>query len=918
MALTLPELGLVGRERELDVLAALVAGIPDRGGALVVRGDPGVGKSTLLAAAQARAAEHGVAVLSTSGVESEAHLPFAGLHQLLRPARPELGRLPTRQRGAIEAAFGLADAEAPDFFLVALATLELLGDAASPGSLLLVVDDAHWLDRATSDVLAFVARRLELEPIAAVLAVRAGSGDRISSGGLPELVVDRLPDGPAAELLAAAAPELDAKLRARVLAEALGNPLALVELPRAWGTRDASASLLSETLPLTERLEQAFADRVGELPGAAQALTLVAALDDRGDLGRVTSAAAALDAGLTGIDAVSAAAAAHLVTVDGATLRFRHPLVRSAVRQRASLAQRRAAHAALAAAYVDDPDRAVWHRAAALVAPADDVVEELEEAAARAQRRGAPASAAAALERGAQLTSDDAKRGALLVKAAEIEFELGRLDTSRVLLREAQGLALADRDRTRLAFLREVLLDSGWSGAGPVGAFVEIADELIGQGEPRQALDALMTVALRCWWGNPDQKTRDLVVAAAGRIPVEPDDPTLLAVLALADPVRTGAAVVDHISATSPASPRDASQMFLLGTAAAAAWAQSLALPYFAAAVDGYRAQGRLALVAQALVSQAWSAVHLANAQIASPAAAEAVRLGEETGQPRWAAAARLAQSTMAAERGDFALAEALAAEAEAELLPTGTNPMLALVQFARGRAAVAQGRLADLYGHVRRIFDPDDIAYHPFVRLWAVADLVDAAVHGGGDLGFVRTALADLEQVTAATQAPFLRVQLSYVRPLLAEDADAERLFQDALSGDLATWPCFRGRLLLAYGAWLRRQRRVAESRAPLRAAGQVFDALGFVTMSERARQELRASGETSRRRTPDGWDQLTPQELQIAQLAASGMTNREIGQRLYLSHRTIGSHLYRIFPKLGVTSRSQLSSALAASTAA
>jgi DNA-binding CsgD family transcriptional regulator len=243
---------------------------------------------------------------------------------------------------------------------------------------------------------------------------------------------------------------------------------------------------------------------------------------------------------------------------------------------------------------------------------------------------------------------------------------------------------------------------------------------------------------------------------------------------------------------------------------------------------------------------------------------------------------------------------------------------MLALVQFARGRAAVAQGRLADLYGHVRRIFDPDDIAYHPFVRLWAVADLVDAAVHGGGDLGFVRTALADLEQVTAATQAPFLRVQLSYVRPLLAEDADAERLFQDALSGDLATWPCFRGRLLLAYGAWLRRQRRVAESRAPLRAAGQVFDALGFVTMSERARQELRASGETSRRRTPDGWDQLTPQELQIAQLAASGMTNREIGQRLYLSHRTIGSHLYRIFPKLGVTSRSQLSSALAASTAA
>lgn len=918
MALTLPELGLVGRERELDALAALVDGIPDRGGALVVRGDPGVGKSTLLAAAQARAADRGVAVLATSGVEAEAHLPFAGLHQLLRPARPELGRLPRRQREAIEAAFGLADVAAPDFFLIALATLELLGDVASSAPLLVVVDDAHWLDSATSDVLAFVARRLELEPIAVVLATRAGSNDRIANGGLPELVVDRLPDRRAAELLAATAPDLDAELRARVLAEALGNPLALVELPRALAARDAPASPLSETLPLTERLEQAFAERVDELPEAAQTLALVAALDDRGDLGRVTSGAAALDAGIAGSDAVSAAATAGLVSIDGATLRFRHPLVRSAVRQRASLAQRQAAHAALAAAYADDPDRAVWHRAASLVAPDDGVVAQLEEAAARAQRRGAPANAAAALERGAQLTSDDAKRGALLIRAAEIEFELGRRDTSRVLLREAQGLALADRDRTRLAFLREVLLDSGWSGADPVGAFVEIADELNGQGEPRQALDALMTVALRCWWGNPEQDTRDLVVDAAGRVPVEPDDPTLLAVLSLADPVRTGEAVVGHIAAMSPASPRDASQMFLLGTAAASAWAQSLALPYLAAAVDGYRAQGRLALVAQALVSQAWSAVHLANAQIASPAADEAVRLAEETGQPRWAAAARLAQSTMAAERGDFELAEVLAAEAEAALLPAGANPMLSLVQFARGRAAVAQGRLADLYGHVRRIFDPGDVAYHPFVRLWAVADLVDAAVHGGGDLGFAHTALADLERVTAATQAPFLRVQLSYVRPLLAGDADAEPLFQDALSGDLASWPCFRGRLLLAYGAWLRRQRRVAESRAPLRAAGQVFDALGFVTMSERARQELRASGETSRRRTPDGWDQLTPQELQIAQLAASGMTNREIGQRLYLSHRTIGSHLYRIFPKLGVTSRNQLTSALAASAEA
>jgi DNA-binding CsgD family transcriptional regulator len=467
---------------------------------------------------------------------------------------------------------------------------------------------------------------------------------------------------------------------------------------------------------------------------------------------------------------------------------------------------------------------------------------------------------------------------------------------------------LDERARVRLAFLLEVL-ESGWSGTEKVPAFVEIAEELRAAGETTQALDALMTVSVRCWWGRPEQAMRDRVVAVAERLGMTEDEPALIAILALADPVNRGRFVLERLSRARDVDGGDPVAMFLLGSAATSVWAHNLSLAFHAAAVDGLRAQGRLALLAQALVSQAWAAVHMADARVATPAAAEGARLSDETGQPRWAAAAMLAQATMAAERGDAAGAEELTGGAERVLLPMGANPMLSVVQFARGRAAIAQGRFSDAYEQLRRIFDPADIAHQPFIGGWAIADFVDAAAHGGGSLDAARETLAEYERVAALTDAPLLRAQVTYVRPLLASAGDAEALFQTALEdGELSSWRCYRGRLLLAYGAWLRRQRRAAESRVPLRVAAQAFDALGFVGMSERARQELRASGEASRPRAPEAWDQLSPQELQIARMAAAGMTNRQIGEKLYLSHRTIGSHLYRIFPKLGITSRAEL----------
>jgi ATP/maltotriose-dependent transcriptional regulator MalT len=330
------------------------------------------------------------------------------------------------------------------------------------------------------------------------------------------------------------------------------------------------------------------------------------------------------------------------------------------------------------------------------------------------------------------------------------------------------------------------------------------------------------------------------------------------------------------------------------------------------AAIEDLRARGQLGLLARALVSQAWSAIYLGRWSEALSAAEEAGRLACETAQPRWATAAGISTATVMGLRGEPG-AEALAAEAEAVLLPTGAQFMLALVQIARGTAALGAGRHADAYAHLRRLFDPADVAHHPHARLWALPDLAEAAVRSGHGAE-ARTVLAEVEALEARPAPGVVHVGIAAARALLADDGQAERLFAAALAEDLSGWPFVRARLLLAQGAGLRRRRRVAESRGPLRAAREAFDALGASPWAARARQELRASGETSRRRTRDVLEQLTPQELQVATMAAAGLSNREIGEKLFLSHRTVGSHLYRTFPKLGITSRADLPAALGA----
>jgi DNA-binding CsgD family transcriptional regulator len=886
---------LLGRDDELAQLYGLIDGIGRRGGALVVRGEAGIGKSALLEAAAGRARERGVTVVSATGVPSEARFAFAGLHQLLLPFLDARDLLPRPQRRALETAIGLGDGDAPDPFLVGLAVLGLLTEAEVKRPLVFLVEDAHWLDGASLEVLGFVSRRLELEPVVVLFAVREGIASAVEESGLPELHVGRLDEASSSALLELTAPDLSSDLKSRVLDEAAGNPLALIELPVAAASLDGAVP--ADALPLPTRLEQAFAARLAGLDSDTCRLLLLAALED-GEL-----------PGLAGDPAWAPAVAVGLGAVDHGRFRFRHPLIRSAVVQAATPEERRQAHAELARAFQNDPDRAVWHRAAAAAAgPDEEVATALDAAAERARRRGGRDVALAALERAAELSVDRGSRARRLFRAGELAYELGRPTDCVRLLRAAQQLGLPPQERALASFHVEVL-EPTWSGGPTIRSFARIAQDLADAGNDDQALQTLETVALRAYWDHLDRETRRDVAQIAEQLAGEPDDPARLVTQALFDPVGQGAEIVRRVRQLDPLDVPDPEGQFNVGQAASGVWADNLALPFLRAASAGFRADGRLGALAQTLVVEAWAEVRVGAARVAITAAAEGVQMAEETRHVRYVAAGQLAQAIAAVEMGGAdESAEQLIGAAEAVLLPLGANPLLSLVALARGRHALAHERFAEAYAHLLRIVDPNDAAYREYVGGWVLADLADAVVQGDGDRGVVDELLREWEAVAAATGAPQLEVQLRYAKAVLADEGNAEPLYESAMSAGAEGWPFYAARAQLAYGAWLRRQHRMTDSRAPLREAAQSFDALGLLRYAERARRELRASGEAPRRRVPEAWAELTPQELQIAQLAADGLSNREIGERLYLSHRTVGSHLYRLFPKLGITSRTQL----------
>ncbi len=895
------EAALFGREHELRVLEQHIDAVNERGRALLIRGNAGVGKTALLEAATTFATGRGMSILSAAGLKPATHLPFAGLHELLHPILDRAERLPAPHQLALQSAFGLANASA-DLFVIALAALNLLSEVAAERPTLIVVDDAQWLDPSSIRVLTFIARRLQSEPIVFLAASR--DNDSMPPDVLPEFRVERLGDAEALALLQTRYPNLTPDLRDRVLRAAQGNPLALVELPKAPASASSIDGVLSEHLPFTARLEQLFAPVISELPSITRQLLLIAVVNDRPSLVEAIAAANLMNETPVSLDALTPAISARLVRMDSANLYFNCAMARSAIYHSSTFAERIACHSALAQVLRDDPVRAVWHQAAATVGSDDTVAESLRSAADRAQLSGDVRAAIHGLERAAQLSTDRTMRAKWLVRAAELAFDIGLPAVALELLRKIEVQDLEPRDRVKLTLFRETAVKTvpGAQALRDIVASVTTCEDV------DVALDLLSSPATIRWWGQANAEVSNRVIAALESTCAPTlEDPRFLLILALTLPIDRGASVIDALHRFSARS-NDPRVDLTLGTAATLVGDFELSTRFITIAEASLRDQGRLALLAQALVLRSWCAIYLGNREAAIADAVEGERLAIDTEQPTYASGGRAAAALLAAWRGDYDTSDRLATEAEQ--MTGELRTILPEIHMAKGTNALCAGRYEEAYHHFARMFEDDDNAYHHMREYFWIGDFVEAALQSGHHATAKEKLLAT-EDLALRTPSPQLHDALHYARAMLADRTTAEEYFESGIAAIKSA--LMRARLQLAFGRWLRRARRGREARTVLRRALESFEHLGVHPWSERARKELRALGVIVERRTPQRRERLTPQELQIALMAADGLSNREIGQRLYLSHRTVSTHLYHIFPKLDITSRYQLRSALA-----
>ncbi|GAA4936802.1 regulatory LuxR family protein [Actinomycetospora succinea] len=906
-----PDERLVGRDEELTSLVERLDAVHHGGVVLGLVGEPGVGKSALLAGVTEHARAAGFRVLAARGAHAEAHLPFAALHQLVRPLLPRADRLPEHQRESLLACFAMGDSLVVNPFFSSLAVLELLVDAAAEAPVLVCLDDLHRMDQPSVDALAFVARRIGSERIAMVCASPRPSAPFTDDDAVAWFEVRGLDEAASATLLDARAPGLMPAVRDRIVGHADGNPLALRELAvavqqgRGWTDTD-------DEMPMTARLEQAFVARADELDVDARLIVDLAALNDGDDVDEVLAAAASLRPSAGRPAAAAPALDLGLLTVDGDTYRIAHPLVGSALRHAMPAAARREAHAALARVLSAHPDRAVAHRASSASGPDEQIATELEKAATDAQRRGATATAVAWFERAAALSPAPEGRAARLLSAAELGYELGRFAQVEQITAQVSTMSLQVRERSRLTWLAGVFHDGSTSEPAEIRHLVDLSRRARSDDDTDLAMQLLFGAARRVWWRDPGPEVRDDIVRAAHEVGLAAGDPRLLAVLGLSESLETAPAVVGHLEQWPADAGGRPDLAGLLGIAAFCVGDFGRADSFLSAAIQELRTHGRLGLLAEALALRSWAEINLGIFD-ASRSADEARRLADETGQAVWAATARLALVVDEALSGGWDVHHPLLAEAEdtASRTPNASSSLLAAAQFARGVAALGAERPEPAYGELHRVFVPTDPACQRVQQLWTISYLADAAAHAGRREEAAGL-LTGAERLAGDSPATGPTIALEYSRAVLAEPATAEKLFRAALDGAGPMYPWHHARLQLAHGSWLRRQHRTAESRAPLRAARTTFDAAGARPWARRADRELRATGERGWRPAQRPREQLSPQEAQIAELAAQGLSNREIGQRLFLSHRTVGSHLYRVFPKLGVTSRTQLPAVL------
>jgi DNA-binding CsgD family transcriptional regulator len=902
---------LKGRRIERDALGRLIEAVrTGESRALVVRGEPGVGKTALLEhlVGQASACR----VERAAGIQSEMELAFAGLHQLLGPMLDRLERLPAPQRDALRTAFGLSPGSAPDRFFVALAVLSLLSDAAEEQPLICVVDDAQWLDRASGQVLAFVARRLQAESVGLIFAARV-PGDELA--GLPEIVVEGLGDGDARALLdSALTGPLDGRVRDQILSEARGNPLALLELPGGLTPADLAGGFgFTAGVPLSTSIEESFRRRLDALPADTRRLLRLAAADPVGEPLLVWRAAERL-----GIPTAAATPAAEAGLLEfGTRVRFRHPLVRSVAYRSASSRERQHAHGALAQATDPqlDPDRRAWHRAHAAPGPDEDVAEELERSAGRAQARGGLAAAAAFLERAATLTPEPARRAQRLLAAARAKRDAGALDAALGLLvaveagpLDAFQTAEVEHLRGQMAFDQRRVSDAArllLSAAGRLEPLnVDLARETY-----LEALGAAI------WAGHLDSPGGALEAAEAARAAPAGRDPSrvvdvLLDALALR--------LTEGYAAAAPTLTRALELVLALDVAddEATRW---LILERVVISLELWDAESWHALVARqvqfardtgalvhlqlALNLLAWTHLVAGELTAAAQLFEEDRLIAEATGHPPVA----YNEMILAAWRGQEAPASELI-EATFQEATAGGRGVIS-TSYASAVLDNGLGRHDAARDAAWRVFDRDQLGYGPLI----VPELAEAASRTGDD-ALVRAVLEWLSERTRVTRTDWALGIEARVRALLSDGDDADRLYCESiehLGRTRVRVELARGHLL--YGEWLRRDGRRVDARGQLRIAHEMLDAMGVEAFAERARRELLATGESVRKRSVETSDELTAQEAQIARLARDGLSNPEIGTRLFISRRTVEYHLHKVFAKLGISSRNQLHRALA-----
>ena len=898
---------LVGRGTECARLDQLLAEAHrGQSGGLVLRGEPGIGKSALLEYAAERAED--CQVLRATGVEWEMELPFAGVHQLCAGLLDGRDRLPAPQRDALATAFGLRSGSPPDRFLVGLAVLSLLSDAAEEHALVCLVDDAQWLDRSSAETLAFVARRLRAESIVFLFAEREPGG-LAQLGGLPELRLGGLPDASARELLASViTTPLDERVRDRILAETRGNPLALLELADSLTATELAGGFgLPDAQRLPGRIEQSFVRRIDMLCGDARQLLLVAAAEPVGDPLLLWGAAKQLGIGPAAADDVQAQGLLAL----GERVTFRHPLVRSAVYRSAAVGDRRAVHLALAEATERDaePDRRAWHLAAGTQGPDERIAVELERSAGRAQARGGVAAAAAFLQRAVALSQDPGRRADRALAAAEAAFQAGAFDAALRLISSAEASPLDELQLARADLVRgHVAFASGLSTEAPQ-LLLQAAGRLE-RSDPELARQTYLTA-----WG------------AATVVPADLDEGGMLVEIsqAILDlPTRPGIRPLDLLleglallttdgrAAATPALQRAAKALadipvedvlrwgWMATAASNAVWDNDGAYMISVRQVQLVREAGALAqlpLYLSALgLARAWTG-DLAGAA-SDMAEADSVAAATGSATVPWTGLRLRALQGKEAE-ATAAIASALHQAAE------GAH---GLALYAHWAAAVLYNGLAqyEKAAAAARQASSNDFEY--WVSVWVLPELVEATARLG-DAASASNALERLAETTQPSATDFALGIEARCRALLSCGTMAERLYREAIERLARTHlrpELARAHLL--YGEWLRRDRRRLEAREELRTAHLMFTEIGMQAFGERTRKELLATGETARKRTAETRDELTAQEIQIAQFARDGLSNAEIGARLFISPRTVEYHLHKVFTKLGITSREHL----------